>query len=102
MYCNNCGKEIDDKAVVCPNCGVATQNMQNNTSSVDNGGFGWGLLGCCIPIVGLILFLIWKDEKPKTAKAVGIGALVSVGIAVLYYIIILAAGISFASLYKPY
>ena len=30
---------------------------------VDNGGFGWGLLGCCIPIVGLVLFLVWKDNK---------------------------------------
>lgn len=27
MYCKNCGKEIDDKAVICPNCGVATDNM---------------------------------------------------------------------------
>ena len=46
--------------------------------SNDNGGFLWGLLGCCIPVVGLILFLVWKDQKPNTAKAAGIGALVSV------------------------
>lgn len=61
--------------------------MEENTNVVDNGGFLWGLLGCCIPIVGLILFLVWKDSKPKTAKAAGIGALVSVIIAVIYYII---------------
>ena len=75
-------------------------DVENNvTESVnDNGGFLWGLLGCCIPIVGLILFLIWKDQKPKTAKAAGIGALVSVIIGVLYYIIVFviigAAGIA--------
>lgn len=62
--------------------------MEENTNVVDNGGFLWGLLGCCIPIVGLILFLVWKDTKPKTAKAAGIGALVSVCIAVVYYIIV--------------
>lgn len=45
---------------------------------MDNGGFGWGFLGFLIPLVGLILFLVWKDTKPKTAKAAGIGALVSV------------------------
>ncbi len=56
-------------------------------NSNDNGGFLWGLLGCCIPIVGLILFLVWKDQKPKTAKAAGIGALVSVIISVVFYII---------------
>lgn len=70
--------------------------MENNVN--DNGGFLWGLLGCCIPIVGLILFLVWKDQKPKTAKAAGIGALVSVILAVAYYIVIFvilgAAGIA--------
>lgn len=57
--------------------------MENN----DNGGFLWGLLGCCIPVVGLILFLVWKDQKPKTAKAAGIGALVSVILSVVFYVI---------------
>lgn len=52
-----------------------------------------GVLGCCIPIVGLVLFLVWKDTKPKTAKAAGIGALVSVGIGILYYILMFAIGI---------
>lgn len=61
--------------------------MDNYTNEVDNGGFLWGLLGCCIPIVGLVLFLVWKDSKPKTAKAAGIGALVSVVLGVLYYVI---------------
>lgn len=28
MYCSNCGKEIDDKAVVCVHCGCATQNYR--------------------------------------------------------------------------
>ena len=71
-------------------------NMENNAN--DKGGFLWGLLGCCIPIAGLILFLVWKDQKPKTAKAAGIGALVSVILAVAYYIVVFviigAAGIA--------
>ena len=63
--------------------------MEENTNvAEDKGGFLWGLLGCCIPIVGLILFLVWKDTKPKTAKAAGIGALISVCLAVVYYIIV--------------
>ena len=33
MYCSKCGKLIDDAAVICVNCGVATQNFnkQQNT-----------------------------------------------------------------------
>lgn len=29
MFCGNCGKEIDDKAVVCVHCGCATGNSAN-------------------------------------------------------------------------
>lgn len=59
--------------------------MENNVN--DNGGFLWGLLGCCIPVVGLILFLVWKDQKPNTAKAAGIGALVGVISGIVLYVI---------------
>lgn len=90
MFCNNCGKEIDNMAVVCPSCGCATSNMQNaQKPAEDKGGFGWGLLGCCVPIAGLVLYLLWKNEKPKTAKAVGVGAIVSVCLAVVYYIVVI-------------
>ncbi|MBR1735961.1 MAG: hypothetical protein IJ736_02935 [Firmicutes bacterium] len=61
--------------------------MGDNNQLEDNGGFLWGLLGFCIPIVGLVLFIIWKDQKPATAKAAGIGALVSVILGVIFYAI---------------
>lgn len=74
-----------------PNYGA---NYQANYKTVDdNGGFLWGLLGCCIPIVGLVLFLVWKNEKPNTARAAGIGALVSVGLSVGVYILSFVLGI---------
>lgn len=106
-YCSNCGNEINENATFCGNCGAAQGQAQDYSYSqpqetkpevVDNGGFLWGLLGCCVPIVGLILFLVWKDTKPKTSKAAGIGALVSVIVAVVYYIIVLALGLSFSLL----
>ena len=88
-FCKNCGAEIDDNAVVCPKCGVT---QQNKLEVVDNGGFGWGLLGFCLPIVGLILVLVWKDTKPVTGKAVGVGALIGVIAFVVLYIILFAIG----------
>lgn len=90
MFCRNCGSEIDDRAVVCPKCGVAQQPVQNEVE--DNGGFGWGLLGFCIPIVGLVLFLVWKDTKPRTSKAAGKGALISVIVGVVSYILLIILG----------
>lgn len=32
MFCKNCGKEIADNAVICVNCGVATQNAPVTSS----------------------------------------------------------------------
>lgn len=91
-FCKNCGKEIDNNAAICSNCGASQNATSSQPTVVDNGGIGWGLLGCCIPIVGLILFLVWKDSKPKTSKAAGIGALVGVILAVLYYIVVVVIG----------
>ncbi len=72
----------------------------NNNNVVDNGGFGWGLLGFCIPIVGLILYLVWKGDKPKTAKAAGMGALISVIIGVVLYVLMFVViGVGAAAMY---
>ena len=79
--------------MVCPSCGEPQYSVP---PVQDDGGIGWGLLGCCIPIVGLVLFLVWKDQKPRTAKAAGIGALVAVGLSALWYVIVIAGGIGFA------
>ena len=74
------------------------QNTNGEPANNDKGGFLWGLLGCCVPIAGLILFLVWKDQKPKTAKAAGIGALVCVIVGVIYYILMIVLGIGIASM----
>lgn len=55
--------------------------------SNDSGSFGWAVLGFFIPLVGLILWLVWKDTKPKSAKMAGIGALVGVGICLLWWLV---------------
>lgn len=95
-FCRKCGAEIDDWATVCPRCGVS---QETKPEVVDNGGFLWGLLGCCIPLVGLILFLVWKDTKPKTSKAAGIGALVCVIAYVVFYVLMFVIGLGAAMYY---
>ena len=46
-----------------------------------------GTAGLFVPIAGLILYLLWKDERPRTAKAAGIGALVSTIVSVVVSIL---------------
>ncbi|MBR2498482.1 MAG: zinc-ribbon domain-containing protein [Clostridia bacterium] len=100
MFCTKCGKEIDDDARFCSNCGSSTgyQNSQEfyqnkpQVSSEDKTSFWWALLGFLIPIVGLILYLIWKDEYPLRAKCCGKGALVSVILEILFGVLSIILG----------
>lgn len=64
----------------------------------DTGSFGWAVLGFFIPLVGLILWMIWKNDRPGDAGMAGKGALVSMIINVVLFILwIVFAGILFAA-----
>lgn len=84
-FCQKCGKEIMDEAVVCPGCGCAQESPVKNTE--DAGGFGWATLGFCIPVAGLVLYLVWKDTMPLRAKSLGKSALVRGIISIILLIV---------------
>lgn len=63
MYCRNCGKEINDEAVICVHCGTATNYQQpivqqpiveppKKKINVI------GIVGFCISIVALLLIMV--------------------------------------------
>lgn len=60
-----------------------------NPQPADTGSFGWAVLGFFFPIVGLILFPVWKSEKPVSAKQAGMGALASVISTVVLWILLI-------------
>lgn len=72
MYCSNCGNKINDNEKFCPYCGAEqtgnSKSPAHTVSSDDTGSIGWGLLGFFIPIVGIILYCVWRNEKPLNAK----------------------------------
>ena len=92
MYCPNCGEQIDDKAVVCPKCGVP---VKNTVAPYDSPSKVFAVLGFLFPIIGLILYLVGISERPLRAKSAGKGALIGfiVGIvfSIISYIIAIAA-----------
>ena len=97
-YCTHCGKEIDDAAVICVHCGAAVAPMQQPTvpATDDAPSGGFAVLGFFFPIIGLILYLCWKDQQPLKAKSCGKGALiVAVALSILsaIFISIFAVGV---------
>ena len=86
-FCRECGKEINDKAVVCPNWGCSTgvKGLPTDTTDKDTGVLGWFLFSFILPCAGSVLFgllwglalcfvgvimgLVWKDSRPYCSKA---------------------------------
>lgn len=72
MYCSNCGKEIDDKAGVCVNCGHAATPKLDNYEAKKHWWFWFGpvvvsILFCWTLIIPIALLgwtaLRWKLDK---------------------------------------
>lgn len=101
-YCSVCGAEIQDYSKYCPKCGspVGSSCQPRNQpypAEYDSGSVGWAILGFLIPLVGLILFLMWYHDRPKSAKMAGIGALANVIITFVGTIMYVAIIMAFAS-----
>lgn len=97
MYCPHCGEQISAHAEICPKCGVRVKNSA--TSGEDKPNIAINILSfCCTPLLGLIMFFVWKDGKPKAAKSALIWAIVSF---VFWVIISIIIGI-LSALADPY
>ena len=103
MFCKNCGKEIDDRAVVCPNCGVQVGTVapaENKTNVLAIVGFIFAFI---MPIVGLICSIIGRNKAPECGgNGRGLataGIVISVVWMVLVIIIYAAAACALAAAY---
>ncbi len=107
MFCKHCGKEINDSAVICPNCGVATDNYtavaKPAESSQKFNGFALagmicaivGLVGgnyiFCMPsIVGLILSIVGmvKVKEYNSGYGFALTGIIISGIGLLIWLIV--------------
>ena len=79
MYCQNCGNQIDEKAVVCPHCGVPVQQarFQSEKSKI-----AAGLLGIFLGGLGIHKFYLGYKKEGIIMLVVSIvGAFLTLGLA---------------------
>lgn len=110
MFCKNCGKEIDDKAMVCPNCGVGTDNLSVMTDKGENTnrkanpcaiiGFIFSLIAMLSTFIvfvywvafaaGLVLSIIGyvKAKKLNSGKGLAIAGIVLCSVSVLLWVLV--------------
>lgn len=64
-YCQHCGNELLDNAVICPSCGCAV-----GSTEADEPSTGLNVLSFFFPIVGWILYFVWNKKLPRKASSV--------------------------------
>ncbi|MCM1113893.1 MAG: hypothetical protein NC397_00195 [Clostridium sp.] len=101
MFCSKCGNEINDQAVVCPNCGCSTGNDNQSMPLTDapmiKNEEKKTLASCALvfailmPIVGLILGIVGvikyqtSELKKKCIAAIPISIVVWIITAVIMF-----------------
>ena len=91
LFCPKCGIRFPEGKKFCDQCGselsrVAQTDQQytynnpsySNIDPQDAPSGGYAALGFFFPVVGLILYLVWKDRMPLRSKSAGKGALAGV------------------------
>ena len=86
-FCQHCGKEVVEDAVICVHCGRAISNQPAHVSGNDEVSVGLCILAFLIPLFGIIYWPVKHRETPKKAKACGITAIVSWALGILFYAI---------------
>lgn len=86
MYCSRCGREIDDRATNCMYCGAQTVTMMVKR---DEPSFGYATIAFFFPVVGLILYLAFRDDRPKRAISLIKGTIIGVISRFLIFILLI-------------
>lgn len=78
-FCQHCGKELLDEAVICTGCGCAVQTFSNTQEpQVDQStSAGLVILSIFFPLFGVIYWPVKAKTRPNCAKACGIAGIVS-------------------------
>ena len=87
-YCSKCGAEISEEAVICVKCGCQVAKTQK-VNEADEQNTGLNVLAFFFPLIGLIMWLLWKTEYPIKAKGIGKSALISCIISAVVSLVIL-------------
>lgn len=123
MYCRSCGNEVNGVTEICPNCGVRPLNGRSYCQHCavetrpeqemcvkcgkilgyqrppSNEDAPWlaKLASCCFPIAGIVLYFVWRDEKPIASNSICLWTVIGFTWPILFYIIALVTGFIFAA-----
>ncbi|WP_263862622.1 PLD nuclease N-terminal domain-containing protein [Bifidobacterium platyrrhinorum] len=65
-------------------------SIDTNTNAADSGSFGWAVLGFFVPLAGIILYFVWKTERPSNARRCRNGAIAGIAANIIFGLVIRA------------
>ena len=92
-HCVHCGNQLTDKAVVCVVCG---RSPGKASAHDDKKSFKFAFWSFLFPLVGIVLYLVWKDKYPLKARSSLRGAIwgvITALIVAIALIVLMAMGI---------
>ncbi|MDR0299717.1 MAG: SHOCT domain-containing protein [Streptococcaceae bacterium] len=83
----------DSGALTAGEYEIQKNQLLNNLSNInDSGSFGYAALGFFFPIVGLILWLVWRENYPQKSRSARNGMITgwitSVALVLVYFVVI--------------
>lgn len=115
MFCKTCGKEVNDNAVICPNCGCSLKNesvyaeVKNDVKKINVMclvGFILSMASLLIAlygivaIAGLVLSIVGVVQTNRTGerlKGLGIAGIIVAIVSLVYTLIVISIGLSLLS-----
>ena len=92
MYCTKCGKKANDGDIFCSYCGYKfynnLANINNDKENKDKASVGWWFLAFFIPVVGIILFFIYRKTYTGMKKRLLSGTIVGFITGVISFILL--------------
>ena len=86
-YCSNCGNELLDDAVICPQCGsMQEKTKQKPVKDIMN--FFWFFISFAWWWVGIILYFSFRKSNPSKAKVCISGSIAALVISIIILIIV--------------
>lgn len=87
MFCEKCGKEVNNDAVVCVHCGCSLK--KSTESDINNEPLDGAVkvVSFCFPIVGGVLYFVHQNKAPQKSKDACHMALWGFGVGILLNIL---------------
>ena len=73
MYCPKCHNAMDPELPKCQYCGYLNREYDYNKDriyDVDYPNMGLNIFSMLVPTIGIMLFLVNNNKKPKMAKSI--------------------------------